>query len=435
MSDDIVENVSSKKRSIASCCSDSIDPSLSLSQAQERIQTIARSCFLNTFIHNTLLLPIREALGYTLAHDVKAMFDVPAHTNSAMDGFALNGAALSQRDQRQFLIAGTALAGKPYPDTVKPGNCVRIMTGAAIPSGCDTVIPQELTQCVDNVVTVGAGHQCGENVRYAGEDLAKNDIAIQAGTPITATELGLLASLGTTHIEVTRKPKVAFFSTGDELRPVGTRLGPGEIHDSNRYTLYGMLTRLGLDLQDLGVIKDNPSALRAALEHASRHADVIISSGGVSVGDADYIKDVLDEIGAVDFWKIAIKPGRPLAFGTINGKPFFGLPGNPVAVMVTFYQLVRPALLTLAGLKANPAIRFKVPCASRLKKKPGRVEFYRGVLESNELGETIVRSSGKQGSGVLSSMSRANCFIVLPQSQGTVEPGDPVDVEPFEGLV
>jgi molybdopterin molybdotransferase len=284
-------------------------------------------------------------------------------------------------------------------------------------------------------ISVGPGHRAGENLRRAGEDLAQGQVALAAGKRLGPAELGLLASLGMAEVPVRRRPRVAFFSTGDELCSIGEVLDEGDVYDSNRYTLYGMLSRLGVEPVDLGVIPDRPEALRGAFRDAAGSADAVITSGGVSVGEADYVKAVLAQLGQVDFWKIAMKPGRPLAFGLIGDCPFFGLPGNPVAVMVTFYQLVQPALRRLAGETEYLPWRFPVPCQTRLRKRPGRTELQRGLLELDPDGQLSVRTTGKQGSGILSSMSQADCFIVLPAESGDVEPGDLVLVEPFQGLV
>jgi molybdopterin molybdotransferase len=314
-------------------------------------------------------------------------------------------------------------------------QCVRIMTGAKMPEGLDTVIMQEQVECTDNIIRIGPGHKPGQNVRQAGEDLAIGEIAVPAGKKISPAELGLFASLGIADIKLARKLRVAFFSTGDELRSIGEPLAEGEIYDSNRYTLHGMLARLNVESLDMGVVADTRDAISEAFQHAASMADVVITTGGVSVGEADFVKEILVETGSVDFWKLAIKPGRPLAFGTVNDALFFGLPGNPVAVMVTFYEFVQPALRRMMGQSDVRPARFKVRCQSRLRKRPGRMEFQRGHLEIADNGDLSVSRSGAQGSGMLSSMSTANCFIVLPTASGNVEPGDDVYVEPFEGLV
>ena len=294
---------------------------------------------------------------------------------------------------------------------------------------------QEDAESEGDRIVIDNRHKVGQNVRAAGEDIAAGSTVLRAGHLIGPVDLGLIASIGIGEVEVRRRPRVAFLSTGDELRGVGETLAIGEIYDSNRYTLHGMLTRLGTDIIDLGVVADNRDAMRKTLLEAAEAADVVITSGGVSVGEADYIKEILTEIGKVGFWKVAMKPGRPLAFGTINGSVFFGLPGNPVSVMVTFYQFVQPALLKIMGAERRPPLLVKAKAANTLKKRPGRVEYQRGYLCTDAAGELTVSTAAQQGSGILSSMSKANCFVVLPMDSGRVEPGMPVDVQPFFGIM
>lgn len=422
MSNHIVKNQPS--------CADAVDTNaLSVSEAMQRINALV------DVVKDTELVPIRNALERALAEDVRSTMNVPGHTNSAVDGYAIAATDLSDDHPIQLTVVGIAFAGQPYQGTIKPGQCVRIMTGAKMPQGADTVIMQEHVLLDGEVIRFNPGYQPGQNVRHAGEDLSIGQIAIAAGKKLTPAEIGMLASMGIANIKVHRKLRVAFFSTGNELRSLGESLNEGEIYDSNRYTLHGMLSRLQVEIDDLGVIPDEPQAIRQAFIQASSNADVVITTGGVSVGEADYVKDIIAEIGKVDFWKLAIKPGRPLAFGKINNAVFFGLPGNPVAVMVTFYQFVQPTLKSMMGQTDVTRIKFKVPCLSALKKKPGRVEYYRGILSTDEQGQVTVRKAGMQGSGILSTMSKANCFIVLPSDSDAVEPGQLVDVEPFEGLV
>jgi molybdopterin molybdotransferase len=412
-------------------CSDDFDPTiLAAEDAARRIEALVSP------VPEYERVAVRSALDRTLAKDVYSTVNVPAHTNSAMDGYALRSSDLPADASRTTLkVIGTAWAGRPYHGTAKEKQCVRIMTGAKMPDGLDTVIMQEQVECVDDTILIGSGHKPGQNVRQAGEDLAIGAVAVSAGTKIDPAELGLFASLGVAEVEVARRLRVAFFSTGDELRSIGEPLAEGEIYDSNRYTLHGMLTRLGVELLDMGVIADQREAIGEAFRRAASMADVIITTGGVSVGEADYVKEILAETGTVDFWKLAIKPGRPLAFGTVSDAIFFGLPGNPVAVMVTFYEFVQPALRRMMGQKDLRPARFRVPCESSLRKRPGRMEFQRGLLQATYNGRLSVSRTGAQGSGMLSSMSSANCFIILPTDSGSVEPGDMVDVEPFEGLV
>ena len=387
-------------------------------------------------VRGTERLALRSALGRVLAADVRSPIDVPGHTNSAVDGYALAGTELPADGEREFRVIGTAWAGRPFEGAVSRGECVRIMTGAPLPAGADTVIMQEHVAAQAERVRIGVGHKPGENVRAAGEDLAKDQVALTAGKRLTPAELGLLASIGFPEVTVHRRLRVAFFSTGDELRSLGEPLGPGEIYDSNRYTLHGMLARLGVEILDLGVVRDRRDDVRAAFAEASTIADAIVTSGGVSVGEADYVKETLDALGRVSFWQIAMKPGRPLAFGRVGDAAFFGLPGNPVSVMVTFYQFVQPALRRMAGERGVGApLTFRARCASRFKKRPGRTEFQRAIAEHDADGELIVRGVGEQGSGILRSMSLANCFAILPHDAGDVQPGALVEVQPFAGLV
>lgn len=380
-------------------------------------------------------VPIRSALGRVLYRDVVAPFDVPAHDNSAMDGYALRHADLALVGDTRLQVVGTALAGGAFSGIVGAGQAVRIMTGAVLPRGADTVVEQEITRAEGDTVLVPAGRKLGQHMRRAGEDLAKGKAALAAGKRVGPAELGLLASLGQAEVMVRRRLRVAFFSTGDELASIGRTLAPGEVYDSNRYTLYGALTQLGVDVIDMGVVRDDPEVMEQAFREAAAQADVILTTGGVSVGEADYVKTMMARLGQVDFWKLEIKPGRPMAFGHLGTTWIFGLPGNPVAVMVTFYQIVIDALHKLMGVSPLP-IRptFSVPCASAVRKNPGRREYLRGELRQ-EAGVWTVRVAGNQGSGVLRSMADANCFIVLPEARGNVAEGDLVEVQPFGGAI
>jgi molybdopterin molybdotransferase len=385
-------------------------------------------------------VPLREALGRFSAEAIVSPMNVPGHTNSAMDGYALAGTDLPSDQSRRFAVLGTAWAGRPFHGQVAPGSAVRIMTGAVMPRATDTVIMKEQVQalCDDDgeAIIVGPGQRRGQNVRQAGEDIAVGDRVLAPGKCIMPAELGLLGSLGIAEVRVRRRLRVAFFSTGDELRSLGESLALGEVYDSNRYTLYGMLTRLGVDLIDLGVIRDEPDAVHAAFLEAARLGDAVISTGGASTGEADYIGETLARLGEVRFWRIAIRPGRPLAFGRVGDALFFGLPGNPVAVMVTFYQFVQPALLRMMGSnEAHPNATVRAICESSLRKKTGRVEIYRAILGRDASGRPTVRSCGKPGSGLLHTMSDANCFIILPEDGDSVAPGAEVDVQPFFGLI
>lgn len=402
---------------------------LSVADAHARIDALV------TPIQGEEQLPIRAALGRVLAEPVISAIDVPPYTNSAMDGYAVRGDDLPQKGRARLAVVGRAMAGAPYGRAVAAGQAVRIMTGAAMPAGADTVLMQEAVTVEGDAIEIGADHVRGENVRRAGEDMAMGDTVLAPGTRLLPAELGVLASLGIAEARVGRRLRVAFFSTGDELKSLGEPLGPGQIYDSNRYTLHGMLSRLGVDLLDLGVIRDERQAVRRAFHDAAAIADVVITSGGVSVGEADFVKQTLDELGRVDFWKIAMKPGKPLAFGTVGTAVFFGLPGNPVSVMATFYQFVQPALQKMMGMTATPALSLRVPSAVDLEKQPGRLEYQRGILQQDTDGNLTVTSTGRQGSHMLSSMSRSNCFIILPAACAGVSRGELVEVQPFAGLI
>ncbi len=379
-------------------------------------------------------VPIRSALGRVLMRDVIAPFDVPAHDNSAMDGYAVRAEDLSAAENR-LAVVGTAYAGGAFSGVVGPGQAVRVMTGAVLPRGADSVVVQEVAKMDGDQVILPAVQKPGQNVRRAGEDLAAGKPALAAGKKIGPSELGLMASLGFAEVAVRRRPRIAFFSTGDELASIGRPLAPGEVYDSNRYTLFGALTQLGVDILDMGVVRDDPAAMEQAFAEAAEQADAILTTGGVSVGEADFVKDIMARLGEVRFWKIDIKPGRPMAFGRLGNAWLFGLPGNPVAVMVNFYQIVLDALVKLQGVDPLP-IRpaFQVRAAAPIRKLSGRREFPRGVL-FQEGGEWKVRLSGNQGSGVLRSMAEANCFIVLPEESGSVAAGDLVQVQPFQGAL
>ncbi|MGI9230074.1 MAG: molybdopterin molybdotransferase MoeA [Gammaproteobacteria bacterium] len=380
-------------------------------------------------------LPIRDALGRILTADIRSGINVPAAGNSAMDGYAINSGDLPTKDRRELQVIGTVFAGKPFTGRVPAGSCVRIMTGGLMPDATDTIIIQEDVQREGDSISIDGNTRPGDNVRAAGEDIAEGDLILARGRRLNPADLGLIASLGIPEVTVRRTIRVAFFSTGDELRSIGEPLEDGAIYDSNRYTLHAMLSRLGADIIDMGVIRDQQQAVETALLSAADKADVIITSGGVSVGEADFIKQALQKTGQVAFWKVAMKPGRPLAFGTVKQALFFGLPGNPVSVMVTFYQFVQPALRALMGETDDHNMTIKVRCDSKLKKRPGRVEYQRGIMSRDSNGELVVVKTGAQGSGILSSMSRANCFIILPLESTGIEAGSMVDVQPFFGLV
>ncbi len=421
--------MSHSHKPVSITCDDVPAGTLTVDAARERIKAAMEP------VAGIERVALRDALGRVLAEDVRSPVDVPSHTNSAMDGYALRGADLPAEGSARFPVVGTSWAGRPYQGEVGPGSCVRIFTGAAMPDGADTVLMQEAVKRADDVIEVRSGHRAGENVRQAGEDLPRGGVVLEDGARIRPSDLGLLASVGLAEVNVRRRLRVAFFSTGDELRSIGEPLGKGDIYDSNRYTLHGMLRRLGVEIIDMGVVRDDRGATRSAFREAAAVADVLMTSGGVSVGEADFVKETLDELGEVDFWKIAMKPGKPLAFGRIDKAWFFGLPGNPVSVMVTFYQFAQPGIRRLMGCRDTEAPVMRVPCVGKLRKGKGRTEFQRGVLMRDEEGRVVVDSTGAQGSGILSSMSRANCFIILPRESEGVAPGDLVDVQPFEGLM
>jgi molybdopterin molybdotransferase len=385
------------------------------------------------------MVALRASLGRVLARDLVSPINVPSHDNSAMDGYALRGVDLPQDGAATFKVVDIVYAGRPSPVVPGPGECVRIMTGGVMPAGCDSVLPQEFADSGDDVtMTVRAGAiRPGDNRRLAGEDLPAGSAALKAGRIIRPADLGLCASLGFAEIPVQRRLRVAFFSTGDELRSIGEPLGEGCVYDSNRYTIYGMLTRLGCEIIDMGVVRDSPEALEEALRTACENADAIVTSGGVSVGAADYTRQVMAKLGDVTFWKIGMRPGRPLAFGRVssNGRSafLFGLPGNPVAVMVSFYFFARAALLQMMGAEA-PLPLLRARSGEAIRKKPGRTEYQRGIVARGVDGEPEVRITGSQGSGILRSMSEANCMVVLHDEQGNVAAGEMVDILPFEGL-
>lgn len=417
---------STEIRTVPSCADASEPNMLSLAEAQARIMASISP------IQTTLKQSLRLALGQVLAETIISPLNVPAHTNSAMDGYALASTDLPANSIQNFPIAGTAFAGHAFTDTCPAGACIRIMTGAPMPAGTDTVVMQEHTELnADGSIRIGTGHRQGQNVRYAGEDITQGQTILDAGRRLSPADLGLLASLGIAEVKVYRPARVAFFSTGDELRSIGEPLDKGCVYDSNRYTLFGMLKNLGLEVLDLGVVKDNPQNLQAAFQMAAASADVVITSGGVSVGEADYTKSILDQLGEINFWKIAIKPGRPLAFGKLGDTLFFGLPGNPVAVMVTFQQIVQPALLHLSGETDYQPLIMQARCLQKLKKKAGRTEFLRATYTQHTDGSLSVKTTGAQGSGILMSMSRANCYIILDAENAGVAEGDWVKVQPF----
>ncbi len=411
-------------------CLDGYDPeALHVEKAREAI----RRCL--SPIREAEIVGVRDALNRLLAQDIVPSFDVPGHDNSAMDGYAVRFSDLDSREETALEEVGTALAGHAFRGELGPGQCVRIMTGAVMPTGADTVVVQEVVTRRDNRILVPPGQKAGQNVRYAGEDLTAGVPVLRPGALLRPAELGVIASLGVGEVRVMRRLRVAFFSTGDELASVGSALGPGQVYDSNRYTLHGMLARMGVEILDLGVVRDDPAALEAAFRKAASQADAIVTTGGVSVGEADFVKALMARLGEVLFWKVALRPGRPMAFGRIGDAFLFGLPGNPVAVMVAFYQFVRDGLWHLAGRTGDFSIPLlKAISSTPIRKIPGRTEYQRGIL-FRQGGEWKVRTTGQQGSGVLRSMAEANCLVVLEHERGRVEAGEPVSVQLMDGLV
>jgi molybdopterin molybdotransferase len=417
-----------EKNAPADCDSVGLHGLVSVDDALQRIRAAL------TPISGFERCPLRDAHRRIVAEPVISPLNVPPYINSAMDGYALLANDLPASGEVTLEVIGSSFAGTPYEGSLQSGQAVRIMTGAMVPDGADTVVMQELARRDGDRVTIEGGRRAGENVRHIGEDIARGGVVLVPGQKIRAPELGLLASLGIAEVTVRRRLRVATFSTGDELCSIGEQPRERQIYDSNRYSLFGMLHDSGVEHIDMGVIRDDAEAIGEAFQSASTIADVLITSGGVSVGEADFVKQTLDRLGQVDFWKIAMKPGKPLAFGSINNALFFGLPGNPVAVMATFYQIVLPSLRYLSGEGTTQPLRLRVRAADRLKKRPGRQDFQRGILRTDESGELRVHTTGNQGSHILSSMSQANCFINLPAQSGMVEIGDWVEVEPFAGL-
>ena len=428
---------------IASCVNGYDPKSLPVAQAREFIARLVPK------VRAVEMLALRSALGRVLARDIVSTFNVPAHDNSAMDGYAFRGSDVFADADTVLTVAGSGFAGQADTVSAAPGQCVRIMTGAVMPAALDTVVPQEFCLVDGDKVTIPRGIvRTGDNRRLKGEDLAQGEAALVAGRVLRPADLGMLASLGQAEVPVFRRLRVAFFSTGDELRSIGEDLPAGCVYDSNRYTLWGMLARLGVDLIDLGVVKDDPAALEDTFRTAARDADAVITSGGVSVGEADHTKMVMAKLGDVLFWRIAMRPGRPMAIGRIavdksagadnagHSAILFGLPGNPVAVMVTFYALVRDALLAMSGAAAQPMPLLRAASVEAMRKKPGRTEYQRGIVTRSADGAGFdVRITGSQGSGILRSMSEANGLVVLHHAQGDVAAGELVDVLPFDGLV
>lgn len=386
-----------------------------------------------TPVTDTVNIDIEEAVNFVLSEEITSPLNVPNHDNSAMDGYAF--ALESLKESKTLTLVGRSMAGAPYEGTCKAGECIRIMTGAKMPPCCDSVEMQENVNANDNDITFLHEKQFGSHVRKAGEDIELGQKVLSKGHKLSAVDIGILASLGIDKVNVYRKLTVALIATGDELKLPGQALTSGDIYETNSFVLRGMLAKLNVEVIDFGVIEDDFGAIKRAFEDADKQADAVISSGGVSVGDADYTKTVLDDLGEIGFWKIAMKPGKPFAFGKLPNSVFFGLPGNPVSALVTFHQLALIALTKMQNATPLKRTILKVKCVNDLRKSPGRMDFQRGVLTVNEQGENVVSSTGSQGSGILSSLAQANCFIVLAAEQGKVSAGEVVTVQLFDEFI
>jgi molybdopterin molybdotransferase len=385
-------------------------------------------------IQATLQLPLAEAIGYVLAEDILSPIFVPPFDNSAMDGYAIRLADLA--DNNVMPLAGKSFAGQPFDGEWPAGSCVRIMTGAKIPNGCDAVIMQENTEVTDQGIQFNQTDvKPQNNIRPTGDDIKQGDIVLSKGARLTSRDIPMIATLGVSHVTVVRKPRVAFFSTGDELRPLGETLTEGQIYDSNRYGIKPLIENFGCEAIDLGIIPDCPETLKATFEKAQTLADVVVTSGGVSVGEADYTKDILEQLGQIGFWKLAIKPGKPFAFGKLSTAWFCGLPGNPVSAVLTMYVLVQPLLAKLAGHTEWKAPE-SIPATTRspFKKAPGRTDYQRGIYTIED-GKFVVETTGNQSSGAFRSMSLANCFVVLERERGSVEVGETVNIQLFNSTL
>ncbi|MEZ9140172.1 MULTISPECIES: molybdopterin molybdotransferase MoeA [unclassified Shewanella] len=386
-------------------------------------------------IEQSEMVSLNEAVGRILSEDLASCIDLPPFDNSSMDGYAFKFDELTGETATTLTLVGTSFAGHPYKGKIPANSCIRIMTGAPVPAGYDTVQMQEKTSADGDKITIEHPNAKGNSIRYCGEELTAGTNVLKSGTQIRAAEMGVLATIGISQIRVKARLKVAFFSTGDELRPVGSELAPGQIYDSNRYSIKGLLTQANVEWIDLGVIEDDKEAIRGAFREAAKKADMVLTSGGVSVGDADYTKQILSEEGEITFWRLAIKPGKPFAFGKLGKAVFCGLPGNPVSSMVTFYKLVWPIVNKMQGLAVKEPLIVKATLTSAIRKQPGRAEYQRGILSRDDNGELVVSTTGGQGSGMLTSMSLANCFINLEQEQGDIASGAQVNVEPFNSVL
>lgn len=388
-----------------------------------------------TPVTDVIEIATMDSFGYVVAEDILSPINVPNYRNSAMDGYAVKASDLPSSDSKEFKLVGTSWAGAPFIGEVNNNECIRIMTGAKLPDDTDTVIMQEHIKIDNDNIIISSGHKAEQNVRCAGDDIKQGAIVLTKGKLINAAEMGLIASLGLTKVKVLRQLKVSFFSTGDELKGVGETLEDGQIYDSNRYTIFGMLQKLNVKIIDMGVIPDVREKIEAAFLTAAEQSDVIITSGGVSVGDADFVKETLEKLGQINFWKLAIKPGKPLAFGQVRNAMFIGLPGNPVSVMATYYQLGLPAIQHLSGNQNYKQVIAKARVVEPFYKRPGRLDFQRAIFNYDDNGEMVVKGVGMQSSHILSGMSLANCFAIIPAESGTVNPGEMIEIQPFEGLI
>jgi len=413
------------KKKIYSCMDDYDPNSILVEDALKKIEKLAKK------IDSYEYVSLEQSYNRVVFENIKSKFKVPNYNNSAMDGYALN-IKYFKNGEKKFKVIGTALAGLPFKGRIKKNECIKIMTGAVLPKDCNIVIMKEEVDDVDNTnIKINSKNvKLYQNIRFAGEDIKPNKIIIKKFHVINSSSMGLLASQGIHRIKVFKKPVVSFFTSGDEVVSINKKLLFGKVYDSNRFTLYGMLKKLDVNIIDLGHAEDNKKDIKNKFNNAIKKSDIVISTGGVSVGDADYIKQILNEVGETLFWKIAMKPGRPLAFGKINNSIFFGLPGNPVAVMITLEKIVTAAIRLMQGITENKLVKnFNVRCKSFLKKTPGRVDFQRGILKKDSNGELFVESTGAQGSNILSSMVKANCLIVLPKDSGNIQIDDFVTVE------
>jgi molybdopterin molybdotransferase len=406
-------------------CFNEFDPNaLNVEEALSRIlKSIASK-------KDTELVPLKESYGRVLAKDIKSNQDIPNYKNSAMDGYAVCMDITNSNNKYTFRCVGESFAGRPYNKNVKINEAVKVMTGGMVPKNCNAVVMKELVKNIDDKIVINANIFKDQNIRFPGEDIKKNATVLLKGKQIDDIDMGVLASLGKVKIPVYSKPVIGFFSTGDELVSIDTKIKKTQVYDSNRYLLHGLLQKYPIKIKDFGVVKDKLISVEKKLVQASNECDLLLTTGGVSVGDADFIKNALEKLGKVNFWKIAVKPGRPLAFGKIKKCFFFGLPGNPVSVVVTFNLFVTAAIRKITGQKNSVSLTLTAKLQSEIKKRKGRKEYKRGILTVNN-GEFFVKSSGAQGSNILSSLKDANCYIELAENIDKIKEGENVKVIPF----